>query len=58
MPNMPVRQGYKFFCITEKGYVWEFHPSSIVVGGDPVDAESHLLQLIDTGKMVYHFIRC
>jgi len=43
--------------MAEKGYVWEFHPSSNAVGGDPVDVESHLLQLTDTGKMVHHLIR-
>jgi len=57
MPNKPISQGYKFFCMVEKGYVWEFHPSSNAVGGDPVDVESHLLQLTDTGKMLHHLIR-
>jgi len=44
--------------MAEKGYVWEFHPSSNAVGGDPVAVESRLLQLTDTGKMVHHLIRC
>jgi len=43
--------------MAEKGYVWEFHPSSNAVGGDPVDVESHLLQLRDTGTMVHHLTR-
>jgi len=43
--------------MAEKGYVWEFHPSSNTVGGDPVDVESRLLQLTDTGKMVHHLTR-
>jgi len=34
MPNKPITQGYKFFYMAEKGYVWEFHPSSNAVGGD------------------------
>jgi hypothetical protein len=58
MPNKPISQEYKFFSMTGKGYVWEFHPSSNVVGGNPVDVESHLLQLTDTGKMVHHLTRC
>jgi len=58
MPNKLISQGYKFFCMAEKGYVWKFHPSLNAVGGDPVDVESHLLQLSDTGKMVHHLIRC
>jgi len=45
MPNKPISQEYKFFCRAEKGYVWEFFPSSNAVGGDPVDVESHLLPL-------------
>jgi len=58
MPNKPISQGYKFFYMAEKGYVWEFHPSSNTVGQNPVDVESHLLQLTDTGMMVHHLIRC
>jgi hypothetical protein len=57
MLNQPINQGYKFFCMAEKGYVWEFHPSLNAVGGDPVDVESRLLQLTDTGKMVHHLTR-
>ena len=48
MPIKPISQRYKFFCMAEKGYVWEFHPSSNAVGGDPVDVESRLVQLTDT----------
>jgi hypothetical protein len=58
MPNKPISQGYKFLCMAEKSYIWEFHPSSNAVGGDPVDEESRLLQLTDTGKMVHHLIGC
>jgi len=57
MPNKPISQEYKFFCMAEKGYVWEFFPSSNAVGGDPVDVESHLLPLTDTLKTVYHMIK-
>jgi len=57
MPNKPIIQGYRFFCVAEKGYVWGFHPSSNAVGGDSVDVEFHLLKLTDTGKMVHHMIR-
>jgi hypothetical protein len=44
MPNKPISQKYKFFCMAEKGYVWEFHPSLNAVGGDPVDVESRICQ--------------
>jgi len=57
MPNKPISQGYIFFCMAQKGCVWEFHPSLNAVGGDSVDVESRLLQLTDTGKMVHHSIR-
>jgi len=57
MPNKPISQGYKFFCMAEKGYVWEFHPLSKAVGGDLIDVESRLVQLTDTGKMLHHFTR-
>ena len=35
MPNKPISQGYKFFCMPEKGYDWEFHQSSNAVGRNP-----------------------
>jgi hypothetical protein len=28
MPNKPISQEYKFFCMAKKGYIWEFHPLS------------------------------
>jgi len=31
MPNKPIYQEHKFFSMPEKGYVWEFHPSSNAV---------------------------
>jgi len=58
MLNKPISQGYTFFCMAEKGYIWEFHQWSNAVGGDPVDVESRLLQLTDTGKIVHHLTRC
>jgi len=50
MPNKPFSQGYKIFWMAEKCYVWEFHPSSNAVGGDPPDVESHLVKFTNTGK--------
>jgi hypothetical protein len=43
--------------MAEKGYAWEFHPSSNAVGCDPVDVESHQLPLTDTGKIGHHLIK-
>jgi hypothetical protein len=45
IPNKPLSQGYMFYCMAEKGYVWEFHPSSNTIGGDGVDVEFYLLKL-------------
>jgi hypothetical protein len=43
--------------MAEKGYAWLFNPSSDAVEGDPVDQDSHLVQLTDAGKVVYHLVR-
>ena len=58
MPNKPISHGYKLFYRAENSYVWEFHPLSNAVGGDPVDVESPPLQLTDTRKMVHPLTRC
>jgi hypothetical protein len=55
MPNKPISQGYKFCCMAEKSYIWEFHPSSNAVGGDPVDVESRLLQWKDGSPLDWMF---
>jgi hypothetical protein len=57
MPNKPISEKYKIFCIAEKSYVQEFCPSSNAVGEDPVNIESSLVQLTDTGKMGHDLIR-
>jgi len=57
MPNKPISQGYKLFCMAEEGYVWEFHPSSNTGGGDPVDVDFRLSKHTDTGKTIHHLIR-
>jgi len=54
MPNKPICQAYKFFCMAEEGYVWEVLPSSNAVGGDPVNIECHLVQLTDTQLISRH----
>jgi len=40
--------------MAEKGYVQEIHPLLNAVEGYPVDVESHLVQLPDAERMVYH----
>lgn len=59
MPNKPIGEGYKFFALADKGYVWDFHPSSNAQGLDPVCQESAQLgnSFSNTTKMVHHLVR-
>lgn len=52
MPNKSIAEGYKFFALADKGYVWDFHPSSNVHGLDPVCPES--ARLSDTQFSTLH----
>jgi hypothetical protein len=38
MPSKPIEQGFKFHCLADHGYVWDFVPTSNQAGPDPVDA--------------------
>jgi len=55
--NNPISQGYMSLYMIEKSYISEFYSLSNTVGGDAVDAESHLLQLTDAGKITPYLIR-
>jgi hypothetical protein len=58
MPNKPIEQGYKIFCLAFLGYVYDFHMSSNALGLDPVDKEVFLVPgLSNTGRMVLHMVR-
>jgi hypothetical protein len=28
MPSKPIEQGFKFHCLADDGYIWNFHPTS------------------------------
>jgi hypothetical protein len=51
MPNKPIGRGFKFHCLADHGYVWDFHPTSNQCGPDPVPS---IEGLTATGEVVYH----
>ena len=36
MPSRPIQQGFKFHCLADQGYIWDFHPTSNQAGPDPI----------------------
>lgn len=58
MPNKPIEEGYKIFCVAFCGYVYNFHISSNVLDLDPVAKDSFKVKnLMNTGRMMLHMIR-
>jgi hypothetical protein len=58
MPNKPIEEGYKIFCLAFLGYVYDFHMSSNALGLDPVaKAVFAVKDLTNTGRMVLHMVR-
>ena len=53
MPSKPIEQGFKFHCLGDHGYIWDFHPTSNRSGLDPV---RHIPGLTSTGDIVYHLL--
>jgi hypothetical protein len=54
MPSKPIEQGFKFHCLADHGYVWDFVPTSNQAGPDPIPA---IAGLTATGSVVYHLLR-
>jgi hypothetical protein len=54
MPSNPIEQGFKFHCLADHGYVWDFLPTSNQAGLDSVDAVEGLTS---TGEVVYHLLK-
>ena len=54
MPSKPIGQGFKFLCLADDGYIWDFHPTSNHSGPDPVPAVDGLTA---TGEVVYCLLR-
>ena len=53
MPRKPIEQGFKFHCLADYGYIWDFHPTSGRAGFDYVPTVNGLTP---TGEIVYHFL--
>ena len=54
MPTKPIKQGFKFRCLADHSYIWDFHPTSNQVGLDPVPSTDGLTA---TGEVLYHLLR-
>jgi len=54
MPSKPIEQGFKFHCLADHGYIWDFHPTSNQAGTDPVRSTDGLTA---TGDVVYHLLQ-
>ena len=53
MPSKPIEQGFKFHCLADHGYIWDFHPTSNQAGPDRVPTVNGLTP---TGELVYHLL--
>jgi hypothetical protein len=49
----PIEHGFKFHCLADHGYVYDFHPTSNQAGPDPVPPVEGLTP---TGEVVYHLL--
>jgi hypothetical protein len=54
MPSKPIKQGFKFHCLADHGYIWDFHPTSNQAGSDLVPSTDGLTA---RGEIVYHLLR-
>jgi anaphase-promoting complex subunit 8 len=55
MPNKPIPQGYKFYALSDHGYIWIFTPFTRSEG---LIETISLDGLINTGSMVHKLIEC
>jgi len=53
MPSKPIEQGFKFHCLADHGYIWDFLPTSNQAGPDPVPSIEGITL---TGEIVYHLL--
>ena len=54
MPKKPIQQGFKFHCLADHGYIWDFHPTSNQADPDPIPP---IEGLTATGAVVYHLLQ-
>ena len=53
MCSKPIEQGFKFHCLADHGYMWDFLPTPNQAGPDPVPS---IEGLSDTGSIVYQLL--
>ena len=53
MPSKSIEQGFKFHCLADHGYVWDFLPTSNQAGPNPVPS---IEGITPTGEIVYHLL--
>ena len=53
MPSKSIEQGFKFHCLADHGYIWDFLPTSNQEGPDRVPTVNGLTS---TGEIVYHLL--
>ncbi|KAA8893136.1 hypothetical protein FN846DRAFT_914398 [Sphaerosporella brunnea] len=53
MPSKPIDQGFKFHCLADHGYIYDFHPTSNQAGPVPVPS---IPGFTATGEVVYHLL--
>lgn len=54
LPRKPIPQGFKFHCLADHGYVYDFHPTSNKSGADPLHEpeDDTSSSLSETSKVV------
>ena len=54
MPSKTIGQGFKFHCLAEHGYIYDFHATSNHSGPDTVPAVDGLTA---TGEVTYYLLQ-
>jgi hypothetical protein len=57
MTQKLIDDGYKFYCLADKGYVWDFQPSSNAVSVDPIPQKYQISSMNETSQIVYWLMR-
>ena len=56
MPSKPIQQVFKFHCLADHGYIWDFHPTPIANQAGP-DLVRPIEGLTATGAAAYHLLQ-
>jgi hypothetical protein len=59
MPSKPIDQGFKFHCLADAGYLYDFHPTSNQAGPDPISPSSFskVDDMSNTSKIVLSLLQ-